>query len=654
MAAEDARPAGGPALETLIHGTRTPGAPALRAAAVRALGRLETPDVADRILPLLADPSADVRAEAANALAQAVHRGDGTAALAPLLARTDEEHDPWVRGVLARSLGRLRLHGEARRIAGFAVVGLTRLHGHEDALPEQLEGAALGLESFARKRGAERVGPTVAARIRELTTYGDASKGGRIRELALLALTSTGEGTDADVATALSDTDPAVRRVGAALLARLGPTPDLALVDRALSDAAPAVRLEGVRAAATRPRDDATCRRLVGAFQEDADTGVRLVAADALAWPCPPASDAVTTLNQSAAAVPDGSGSAWHVPTHAFVALARVAPNRARPLLARFSAHADPFVRAWAARAAAELGDATSLRTLATDTDANTRAAALEGLATVEGHAADPVFIQALDDDAPQVILAAAAGLAGTALHAPTKAAALQTLQRLGRTGKETLRDPRVALVDLVGSLGTAEDAASLEPFLRDFDAAVAEGAARALERWTGQPYLAAPRHPRRLPLPTAQELMSMARGEVVLRMAGGGSIHIRLDPVQAPTNAFRFYSMVRAGTLDGLTFHRWVPNFVLQGGSPLANEYAGHGAFTRDEVGLPVQWRGTVGLSTRGRDTGDGQIYVNLVDDVRLDHDYTIFGVVTAGMDVVDGLLEGARIETAIFEPTS
>ena len=65
---------------------------------------------------------------------------------------------------------------------------------------------------------------------------------------------------------------------------------------------------------------------------------------------------------------------------------------------------------------------------------------------------------------------------------------------------------------------------------------------------------------------------------------------------------------------------------------------------FTRDELGVP-NWRGTVGLSTRGRDTGDAQFYINLVDNVRLDHEYTVFAVVTRGMDVVDRLLEGAVI---------
>ena len=66
-----------------------------------------------------------------------------------------------------------------------------------------------------------------------------------------------------------------------------------------------------------------------------------------------------------------------------------------------------------------------------------------------------------------------------------------------------------------------------------------------------------------------------------------------------------------------------------------------------RDEVGL--HRRATVGISTRGRDTGDAQIFVNLVDSPRLDHIYTVFGTVVSGMEVVDAILEGdviTRIE--------
>ena len=88
------------------------------------------------------------------------------------------------------------------------------------------------------------------------------------------------------------------------------------------------------------------------------------------------------------------------------------------------------------------------------------------------------------------------------------------------------------------------------------------------------------------------------------------------------------------------------MPNFVIQGGSPGANEYIGDATFMRDEVGLWPHVRGAVGISTRGRDTGDAQIFVDLVDNPRLDHEYTVFAQVLNGIDVVDRILEGDVIE--------
>jgi peptidyl-prolyl cis-trans isomerase B (cyclophilin B) len=63
-----------------------------------------------------------------------------------------------------------------------------------------------------------------------------------------------------------------------------------------------------------------------------------------------------------------------------------------------------------------------------------------------------------------------------------------------------------------------------------------------------------------------------------------------------------------------------------------------------RDEVGL-MHERGTLGISTRGPDTGDAQIFINLVDNPRLDFDYTAFARVCSGMSVVDDIKEGDRI---------
>jgi cyclophilin family peptidyl-prolyl cis-trans isomerase len=94
------------------------------------------------------------------------------------------------------------------------------------------------------------------------------------------------------------------------------------------------------------------------------------------------------------------------------------------------------------------------------------------------------------------------------------------------------------------------------------------------------------------------------------------------------------------------------VPNFVLQGGSPGADEYdALTPQFMRDELGFTSNERGTFGISTRGHDTGDGQIFVNLIDNWRLDHTYTVFARVLSGMDVVDRILEGDVIETIRIE---
>jgi cyclophilin family peptidyl-prolyl cis-trans isomerase len=62
-------------------------------------------------------------------------------------------------------------------------------------------------------------------------------------------------------------------------------------------------------------------------------------------------------------------------------------------------------------------------------------------------------------------------------------------------------------------------------------------------------------------------------------------------------------------------------------------------------------QVRGTVGISTRGPDTGDGQIYVNLVDNARLDFDYTLIGSIGGDVSVIDDILEGEVILAAVAE---
>jgi cyclophilin family peptidyl-prolyl cis-trans isomerase len=127
----------------------------------------------------------------------------------------------------------------------------------------------------------------------------------------------------------------------------------------------------------------------------------------------------------------------------------------------------------------------------------------------------------------------------------------------------------------------------------------------------------------------------------------GGGTFVVRLRGDAAPIMAARILALVRTGYYDGLPWHRVEHDFVIQGGSPGANEYVGHAEFLRDELSTVSHLRGTLGMSTRGHDTGDAQWFVNLRENARLDRDYTVWGEIVEGIEVVDAVMEGDVIES-------
>ncbi len=134
----------------------------------------------------------------------------------------------------------------------------------------------------------------------------------------------------------------------------------------------------------------------------------------------------------------------------------------------------------------------------------------------------------------------------------------------------------------------------------------------------------------------------------VTLTFSGNRTLTFRLYAELAPTAVARFVAQVNGGEWNGRTFHRVEPGFVVQGGSPAANEYAGAADFARDEFSSLSHVRGTIGISTRGPDTGDGQIFINLVDNARLDFAYTVLGSLTGDSGLIDDIVEGEVIEMA------
>ena len=648
--AEDARGNGPAALGPIRKGLASPD-PRVQALAVRALGRLERPEQIGLISPLLSSTHPEVRAEAVNALGQAVFSTDGERVAVLLHDHLAREADPGVRGVIGRTLGRLRYADPGRvREAEEALLELT-LDGTEDAPFPSLMGAVMGLEWLARSNRGMGFSEATIGRLQALISYGLPADGGepeetpRVRRVALMALAAAGGAEDETLRKALGDPDPDVRRLA---LSAVGQSPSLAggleALDRALEDPVPRVRAQAVAAHATRAPQDLRCGGLLEAAYDD-HPQVAIAALDLLGQPCPDRARQIQALREFVEEADAVSPTRWHRGAHALLALAGVSPATASPLVAEFANHVSPFARAYAARAAARTGDQGVLEALAEDEVPNVRTAAIQGLFRLQGHDADELLLAQLSQDDPQLLLTIAGLLGGTPTPGAAVAPLLEALRRISSEGRETARDPRMGIIERLADVAEGEAVEDLEGYLSDYDPVVAERVAGLLTEWTGQTRRASPQPATRLPLPSQEEVDRLAHSRVVLEMEGGGEIEIRLLAHLAPTNAARFARLARSGSFDGLTFHRVVSNFVLQGGSPNANEMAGHGPYTRDEIGLQSNWRGTVGTSTRGRDTGDGQIFINLMDNLRLDHNYTIFGEVVAGMEVVDSVVEGQVI---------
>ena len=89
--------------------------------------------------------------------------------------------------------------------------------------------------------------------------------------------------------------------------------------------------------------------------------------------------------------------------------------------------------------------------------------------------------------------------------------------------------------------------------------------------------------------------------------------IEIHLDVVETPLTTQAFMDLARRGFYDGLSFHRVVPGFVIQGGDPRGDGNGGPGYTMRCELGRSAYGRGTVGMALSGKDTGGSQFFITL-----------------------------------------
>ena len=130
------------------------------------------------------------------------------------------------------------------------------------------------------------------------------------------------------------------------------------------------------------------------------------------------------------------------------------------------------------------------------------------------------------------------------------------------------------------------------------------------------------------------------------------GTMVLELDPKLAPKTVNNFVALARQGYYDGLTFHRVVPDFVIQGGCPQGTGTGGPGYKFEDE---PVQGEytlGAVAMANSGKNTNGSQFFVCIDDCTRkLDKAYNLFGYVTDGMDVALGTQVGDTMQSVTIE---
>jgi cyclophilin family peptidyl-prolyl cis-trans isomerase/HEAT repeat protein len=630
-----------------------PALPAADArAAVLALADARRWDGA-QLASLAAHPDAGVRSATASALGHLANAG-GIA----LLTQLASDDDAGVRAAVAAAAGRLAADLPP---GGGAPLGvpLGKLLGDGDAAVRRAatwgyaRSGLPGWDAAVQRRVAAEADPSVrAACLQELW---------RAEGAAWLTVASS----------SLADRDAAVRLAADWSLARRGGGEAAAALARVARDADPAVRVVVLAGASRHP--DARLRDAIVAGVVDPDSTVRIQALMAL-------EDAVNasvfgampdelrarietllaqrdpeTAHERAVAVRAAGaagcctealraalagGEPW-VAHRALEALAQQAARGIDEPIGAWLAAAEPDRREAAVRALGRRGDPGRLGAALADPSALVRLAAVEQLAAMPAAVGGNTLATAAKDGDVVVRAAAIDALARDGALAPARAAELLAGEKLDGTA-----DAAVALVRLLGTASELPAAAA------DLLGSIAAGPNPVVAR---EAWLALRRHGIARPLPAIDtgEPASFYRDVVawaatdrwIELVTWRGTLQVVLDTKAAPLSAYRIAKLASDHFFDNLTFHRVVPDFVVQGGDPRGDGWGGPGFALRDELSLDPYLPGAVGLALDGGDTGGSQLFVTLTRQPHLDGRYPRLGRLAGGLDVAARLRRFDRI---------
>jgi peptidyl-prolyl cis-trans isomerase B (cyclophilin B) len=130
------------------------------------------------------------------------------------------------------------------------------------------------------------------------------------------------------------------------------------------------------------------------------------------------------------------------------------------------------------------------------------------------------------------------------------------------------------------------------------------------------------------------------------------GPIKLELYPDKAPLTVANFVNLAKRGFYDGLSFHRVIPDFMIQGGCPEGSGRGGPGYKFEDETRNGVKHeRGVLSMANAGPNTNGSQFFITHVPTPWLDGKHTVFGKVVEGLDVVDKVKQGDAIKSVRIE---
>lgn len=616
--------------------------PAARGAALRALGRMGYQEALDPIGFRLSDPDRRVRVAAAGALALSwswrVEEETNRLLLEDrieekLRGALDLEDDLVVRAAIARAMG------HAAGADAWAALERMLLGGARGERLAALEGMAmLGRRGIASPVTSELLDPLLAALVvadpdvqwwsayvlLRCPLVDDPEV--RVRAHAGLALAlDMPAGTDVRVA--LTRAVAAVGGEGTVVI----------LAEQAGPESPLGVRVAAARGLAGLASDPETypgATPALAALVVDHHPSVRQLAADGLAH----SGDAEVATAALSVLLVDEDATVRAAAIRGLGAHARddltglLVPLANDPEVAVQAARAWALARSRDLAATAEVSDM-----LEGETVPRVRLALLESLMDGEHPGGQAALLRALSAESPSEAVLGVVGLEEAAKEDATVRASL--FEAYGRwTGFEGW-EVRQRIIDAIAG-GPGIPAGFLDDALADPERPVRQAAARAI-RGTGRNVIAAPD-----PMPELADAYHGVGDATGARVSTDrGTLELALFPGIAPATVASFVRLAESGFYDGLTFHRVVPGFVIQGGCPDGTGWGGPGYRLPSEFSDQPYEPGTLGMARDQVDTEGSQWFITHDRQPHLTAHYTVFGRVTSGMDVVQAIRQGDAI---------